>query len=130
MPHPSGVRRIHYATIEKLYGPDPDGQRRYSPPVVLAVQEITIQGTPDPVHVSTSYAERQNLTMRMSMRQFTRLTNPFSKKVQNLEAAVSLRFMHYNFCRIHQSLRVTPAMAAWVAKRPFTIADIVALLGR
>lgn len=119
---------IDYAIIEKLYGSDPEGQARYSPPVVLAVQEITVQGTPDPDHVSTSYAERQNLTMRMSMRRFTRLTNAFSKKVQNLEAAVSLHFMHYNFCRMHQSLRVTPAMAAGVAKRPWSIGDIVNLI--
>lgn len=119
---------IDYATIEKLYGSDPQAAHRYSPPVVLAVQEVTIQGHPDPDHVSTSYAERQNLTMRMSMRRFTRLTNAFSKKVQNLEAAVSLHFMYYNFCRIHQSLRVTPAMAAGVAKRPWGVENIVSLL--
>ena len=121
---------IDYATLEKLYGSDPESEHRYSPTVVLAVQDITVQGNPDPDHVSTSYAERQNLTMRMSMRRFTRLTNAFSKKVQSLEAAVSLHFMWYNFGRIHQSLRVTPAMAAGVAKRPWTLEDVVGLLDR
>jgi hypothetical protein len=83
---------------------------------------------PDPAHVSTSYAERQNLTMRMSMRRFTRLTNAFSKKVANHEAAVALHFMHYNFVRIHQTLRVTPAMAAGVTDRLWSVEDIAGLL--
>ena len=89
---------------------------------------LSIQGNPDLDVASTSFVERQNLTMRMSMRRFTRLTNVFSKKVANLEAAVALHFMHYNFVRIHQSLRCTPAMEAGVAKRPWTIEDIVGLL--
>lgn len=85
-------------------------------------------GEPDPAHVSTSYVERQNLTMRMGMRRFTRLTNGFSKKVENLRAAVALHFMHYNFCRIHKSLRVTPALAAGVSDHVWEIGEIVGLL--
>ena len=120
---------VDYSMLVKIYGNDPTPQEvRYSPAVCLAVQYTPIQGKPDPKHVSTSFAERQNLTMRMSMRRFTRLTNAFSKKVQNLEAAVSLHFMHYNFARIHQTLRVTPAMAAGVASRPWEVSDIVKLL--
>jgi len=87
-----------------------------------------ISGNPDPKHVSTSYVERQNLTMRMGMRRFTRLTNAFSKKVENLGYAVALHFMHYNFVRIHQSLRCTPAMAAGVSDHLWEIEDIVKLL--
>jgi len=85
-------------------------------------------GSPDMAHVSTSHVERQNLTMRMSMRRFTRLTNGFSKKVQNLEFAVALHFMHYNFCRVHQTLRVTPAMEAGVADHVWSIEEVVSLL--
>ena len=87
-----------------------------------------IEGSPDPKHISTSYVERQNLTMRMSMRRFTRLTNGFSKKVENHALSVALHYMHYNFCRIHKSLRITPAMAAAVTDRVWTIADIVAII--
>jgi hypothetical protein len=87
-----------------------------------------ITGSPDESHVSTSFVERQNLTMRMSMRRFTRLTNAFSKKVENLEYAVSLHFMHYNFARIHQTLRVTPAMEAGVSDHIWSIEEIVGLL--
>jgi hypothetical protein len=87
-----------------------------------------ITGNPDPKHVSTSYVERQNLTMRMAMRCFTRLTNAFSKKLANHEAAVALHFMHYNFVRIHQTLRVTPAMAAGVTDRLWSIEDVAQLL--
>ena len=120
---------IDYAMLTKIYGNDPTPQEvRYSPAVCLAVQHTRIMGKPDPVHASTSFAERQNLTMRMSMRRFTRLTNAFSKKVASLEAAVALHFMYYNFCRIHQSLRVTPAMQAGVAQRPWSVDDIVGLL--
>ena len=85
-------------------------------------------GDPDPEHISTSYAERSNLTMRMGMRRFTRLTNAFSKKVQNLEAAVALHFMHYNFARIHQTLRVTPAMEAGMADHVWSVEEIAGLL--
>ncbi|OGX40196.1 MAG: transposase [Omnitrophica WOR_2 bacterium RIFCSPHIGHO2_02_FULL_68_15] len=120
---------VDYSMLVKIYGNDPTPQEvRYSPAVCLAAQGVRIQGNPDPKYVSTSFAERQNLTMRMNMRRFTRLTNAFSKKVQNLEAAVALHFMYYNFCRIHQSLRITPAMAAGVAKRPWSVEDVVGLL--
>jgi hypothetical protein len=87
------------------------------------------KGDPDPAHVSTSHVERQNLTMRMSMRRFTRLTNVFSKKIENLQHAVALHFMHYNFARIHQTLRVTPAMEAGVSDHVWSIEEIVGLLG-
>ncbi len=114
----------------KLYGPAPDEEsRRYSPPGFVGTEKFVIKGAPDMEHVSTSYVERQNLTMRMGMRRFTRLTNGFSKKVENLEAAVALHFMHYNFCRIHQTLRVTPAMAAGVADHVWELSEIIGLLG-
>ena len=120
---------IDYAMLVKIYGNDPQpSEIRYSPAMCLAAQAVAIQGKPDPRHVSTSFAEQQNLTIRMSMRRFTRLTNAFSKKMANLEAAVSLHFMWYNFGRIHQTLRITPAMVAGVASRPWEIEDIVALL--
>jgi hypothetical protein len=88
----------------------------------------TVMGDPDPAHVSTSYVERQNLTMRMSMRRFTRLTNGFSKKAENHCHAVALHYMYYNYCRVHQTLRVTPAMEAGLADRIWTIGDLIALL--
>ncbi len=120
---------IDYAMLVKLYGPDPRGpEARYSPAQCTGTHVEVIAGRPDMAHVSTSYSERQNLTMRMSMRRFTRLTNAFSKKVENLEHAVTLHFMHYNFCRIHQSLRVTPAMEAGVADHVWGIEEIAALL--
>lgn len=121
---------VDYAMIEKIYGTSEDHDRRYSPAVCLGAKKSRIQGNPDIKHVSTSYVERQNLTMRMSMRRFTRLTNAFSKKLENHVAAVALHFMYYNFCRIHQTLRVTPAMAAGVAKTPWTVEDLVGLLSR
>ena len=95
---------IDYAVLIKLFGEAPDQQKRYSPPQCTGCQKRRIEGSPDPRHVSTSFVERQNLTMRMSMRGFTRLTNAFSKKVENLEAAVALHFMWYNFGRVHQTL--------------------------
>jgi len=119
---------IDYAMLVKIYGTPPEADKRYSPPQVIGARRETIQGRPDPAHISTSFAERQNLTMRMSVRRFTRLTNAFSKKVENLAHAVSLHFMHYNFVRIHRSLRVTPAMEAGVTGRLWTIEDIVKLL--
>jgi len=87
-----------------------------------------VSGNPDPKHVSTSFVERQNLTMRMSMRRFTRLTNAFSKKIENLEHAVALHFMYYNFCRVHQTLRVTPAMEAGLSDHVWTLEELVGLL--
>ena len=119
---------VDFATLIKMYGPAPEAQRRYSPPVCVGARKDRVIGKPDPKHVSTSYVERQNLTMRMSMRRFTRLTNAFSKKIENLAHAVSLHFMHYNFVRIHQSLRVTPAMAAGVTDRLWELADIVRIV--
>ena len=127
-----GADGIDFAMLHKLYG-DPGGSgddRRYSPAVCSGVDKRVICGDPDETKISTSYVERQNLTMRMGMRRFTRLTNGFSKKVENLAHAVSLHYMHYNFARPHSSLgkRVTPAMAAGVAAYPWTSDDIAGLL--
>jgi len=119
---------IDYAQLVKLYGQENAGAGRYSPPKVTGTRQQKIIGKPDRQHISTSFVERQNLTMRMSMRRFTRLTNAFSKKVENLEHAVALHFMYYNFVRIHKSLRVTPAMEAGVTDRLWEIEDIVKLL--
>jgi IS1 family transposase len=119
---------VDYAMLQKVYGVDPAEERRYSPPVVLSTFSEVVTGTPDPKHISTSYIERQNLTMRMSMRRFTRLTNGFSKKLENHAAAVALHYMHYNFVRIHRTLRVTPAMQAGLTDRVWSIEDIVRLL--
>ncbi|MEX2125743.1 MAG: IS1 family transposase [Woeseia sp.] len=105
---------VDYGTIVKSYEAEPIGPGRYSPPKVVAVDRTPIAGNPEWRHISTSYIERQNLTMRMSIRRFTRLTNAFSKKLENLKAAVALHFAHYNFVRVHRSLRITPAMAAGV----------------
>ena len=119
---------VDYAMLKKVYGLDPAGERRYSPPVVVGTFTEVITGSPDPKHISTSYIERQNLTMRMSMRRFTRLTNGFSKKLENHSAAVALHYMHYNFVRIHRTLRVTPAMQAGLTNRVWSIEDIIGLL--
>lgn len=122
--------KIDYAMLIKKYGHEAGNSPdvRYSPPSVVGVEEMPINGTPKSRHISTSFAERNNLSMRMGMRRFTRLTNAFSKKVENLACAVALHFMYYNFCRIHQSLKVTPAMAAKVTDRAWKIEDLVALL--
>jgi IS1 family transposase len=119
---------VDYAQLVKIYGQAPEGQRRYSPPVCIGAIKGRVEGNPDPRHVSTSFVERQNLTMRMHMRRFTRLTNAFSKKIENHAHAVALHFMYYNFCRIHQTLRVTPAMAAGVTDRLWSVADLVGVL--
>ncbi len=120
---------IDYAMLVKIYGKPSDGPNtRYSPGICMGARRAVINGSPDHKHISTSYVERQNLTMRMSMRRFTRLTNGFSKKVENLEAAVALHYMHYNFCRIHQSLRVTPAMEAGVSDHVWSLDEVIALL--
>jgi IS1 family transposase len=121
---------IDFAQLVKVYGVAPEGPEvRYSPAECIGAEKHAITGCPDPKHVSTSYVERANLTMRMSIRRFTRLTNAFSKKLENHTAALGLFFAHYNFCRIHQSIRVTPAMAAGVTSRLWSVADLVALLG-
>jgi hypothetical protein len=112
----------------KLYGAEDAGAGRYSPLACIGARRQSIIGKPAKQHISTSLVERQNLTMRMNMRRFTRLTNGFSKKIQNLEYAVALHFMYYNFVRIHQSLRVTPALAAGVNDKLWEIADLVKLL--
>jgi hypothetical protein len=121
---------VDFAQLVKQYGNEQRecSEVRYSPAVCTGAKKIQITGTPNPAHISTSYVERQNLTMRMSIRRFTRLTNAFSKKVENHCAAVALHFMHYNFCRIHQTLRVTPAMAAGVTDHVWEIGEIVDLL--
>lgn len=120
---------IDYAMLQKLYASPPnEGTTRYSPARCCGTRKDKIIGHPDMAHVSTSYAERANLTMRMNMRRFTRLTNAFSKKVENLSHAVALHFMHYNFARVHQTLRVTPAMEAGVADHVWTMEEIVGLL--
>ncbi len=119
---------IDYAMLQKLYGSDPSAEKRYSPAQCIGTRCEVVTGDPDPKHISTSYIERQNLTMRMSMRRFTRLTNGFSKKVENHAAAVAIHFMHYNFARVHQTLRVTPAMEAGVADHIWTLEEIVGLL--
>jgi IS1 family transposase len=123
-------RAIDYAELQKLYGPAPgDGpQRRYSPAGLTGIKKKALRGNPDMDRVSTSYVERQNLTMRMGMRRFTRLTNGFSKKVENLAHAVSLHYMHYNFARVHSSIGETPAMAAGVADHRWSLEEIAGLL--
>jgi len=121
---------VDYAMLVKLYGAAEETERTYSPMKCIGCRKTAIMGNPDPKHISTSYVERQNLTMRMSMRRFTRLTNAFSKKLENHEAAVALYFMWYNFGRIHMTLRVTPAMEAGVSDHVWTVAEIVALLDR
>jgi IS1 family transposase len=119
---------IDYAMLVKLYGNDAEAETRYSPAECIGSREIGISGRPDPKHISTSYVERQNLTMRMSMRRFTRLTNAFSKKVENHIYHVALHYMHYNFCRIHKTLRVTPAMEAGITDHVWSLEELVDLL--
>jgi hypothetical protein len=121
-------RGVDYAMLVKVYGATVESEARYSPAQCVGIQMAVISGSPDPKHISTSFVERQNLTMRMSMRRFTRLTNAFSKKLDNLKAAVALHFMHYNFCRVHQTLRVTPAMQAGIANHIWSLEELVGLL--
>ena len=120
---------IEYAMLVKVYGATvgKEDQRRYSPPECTGAEKRRINGNPDIKHVSTSFVERQNLTMRMGMRRFTRLTNAFSKKVDNLEYAVALHFMYYNFGRIHKTLRVTPAMEAGISDHVWSLEEIADL---
>jgi IS1 family transposase len=120
---------VDFAQLIKDYGRDPsEPESRYSPAKCMSSETRIMQGDPDKRHISTSYVERQNLTMRMGIRRFTRLTNGFSKKVENLAAAVSLHFMHYNFARVHKTLGMTPAMAAGVADHVWSMAEIAGLL--
>jgi IS1 family transposase len=120
---------IDYAQLQKIYGaPSEQEQRRYSPARCIGSDMKVVSGDPDPKHVSTSYVERQNLSMRMGMRRFTRLTNGFSKKAENHCHAVALYFMYYNFCRVHQTLRVTPAMEAGLTDHVMSIEDICNLV--
>ena len=130
-----GWGRIDYAMLVKLYGPAPEGQRRYSPPETRGIEKHRIMGNPDGDQVSTSYIERQNLTMRMNVRRLTRLTNGFSKKIENHEHSISLHYMYYNFCRVHQTLtkqaggiRKTPAMTAGVTDHVWKLEEVVGLL--
>jgi IS1 family transposase len=120
---------IDYAMLVKIYGSSGEPETRYSPAKCLGCIPTEVTGNPDPKHISTSYVERQNLTMRMSMRRFTRLTNAFSKKVEMHVAAIALHYAYYNLVKIHQTLRVSPAMAAGVSNRLWSIEDLVGLLG-
>jgi IS1 family transposase len=119
---------IDYAQLQKIYGAPAEDHKRYSPATCIGCDIKVVSGDPDPKHVSTSFVERQNLSMRMSIRRFTRLTNAFSKKVENHAAAVALWFMYYNFCRVHQTLRVTPAMEAGLTDHAWSIGELVSLL--
>ena len=118
---------VDYAMLVKLYGAPQEPDKTYSPAKCIGCRKTAVMGNPDPRHISTSFVERANLTMRMSMRRFTRLTNAFSKKIENHEAAVALYAMHYNFARVHKSLRVTPAMEAGVTDHVWTLAEIARL---
>lgn len=123
------MHRADYGTEVKVSGFDEENEpdRKYSPLVVKEVQRTRVHGAPDPHHISTAYVERQNLTMRMSMRRFTRLTNAFSKKAEHLQRALALHFMYYNFCRVHQTLKTTPAIAHGLTDRVWTLHDVANL---
>jgi IS1 family transposase len=123
-----GPSNIDYAQLVKLFGETPAGAGRYSPPACIGQSMVPIMGAPEADYVCTSHVERANLTIRMQNRRFTRLTNGFSKKVQNLEHSIAIAFMHYNFCRVHQTLRVTPAMAAGIAGHVWEIDELIALM--
>jgi len=122
---------IDFATLQKIYGPDGverSPERKYSPGKINGTKRVAVIGEPDEAHVSTSFVERNNLAMRMGMRRFTRLTNGFSKKLRNLECAVALHFLHYNFCRKHMTLKTTPAVAASVADHVWSLEELIGLL--
>jgi IS1 family transposase len=119
---------IDYAMLIKMYAAAPEGEKRYSPAECIGARKQPIEGNPNPDYISTSYAERNNLNVRMHSRRLTRLTNAFSKKIENHAHAMALHFMYYNFVRIHKTLRTTPAMAAGVTKRLWEISDIVDVL--
>src|ERR1035438_3056066 len=120
--------KIDYAMLVKIYGASNDGEARYSPATCIGCRTGVLSGTPNPKYISTSYVERQNLSMRMGMRRFTRLTNGFSKKFENHAHQVALYFMHYNFCRVHKTLCVTPAMEAGLTNHVWTLAELCSLL--
>ena len=123
--------QIDFAQLQKIYGKDgtstSHAERKYSPGVCIGCKKNVVSGSPDPEHISTSYVERQNLTMRMHMRRFTRLTNAFSKKIENHCYAIALHFVYYNFVKIHKTLRIPPAMEAGLIKKLMSIEDIVKL---
>jgi hypothetical protein len=119
---------IDYAMLVKIYGAAPEGQRRYSPAICTGARKHPIEGKPDPKHISTSFSERQNLNIRMGNRRMTRLTNAFSKKAENHAHMMAIYFMHYNFVRIHQTLKITPAMAAGVTSQLWEMSDMVKVL--
>src|ERR1017187_3378374 len=119
---------VDFAMLVKIYGAPNDGETRYSPAQCLGCESHAITGNPDPKHISTSYIERQNLTVRMSNRRFTRLTNAFSKKIESHIASIALHYVYYNFVRIHQTLRVTPAMQAGIADHAWSVAELVKTL--
>jgi hypothetical protein len=119
---------VDYGILRKIYGKEPESERRYSPARCIGAEKNSVLGNPDQKYISTSFVERQNLTMRMHMRRFTRLTNAFSKKVENHACAIALHCMFYNFVRIHKTLKVTPAMAAGVTKRLWEMSDVVDMI--
>lgn len=123
-----GVDGIDYAMLVKTYGNDYEGEKRYSPAVCTGCNQTPMLGNPEIKNVSTSFVERSNLTLRMHNRRFTRLTNAFSKKLENHEAAIALHFMYYNFCRVHQTLKTTPAVAAGIADHVWKIEELIGLL--
>lgn len=123
-------KNVDYGMLVKSYGAEAGSEIRYSPSICTGAKAKAVIGDPIESQISTSYVERQNLTMRMSMRRFTRLTNAFSKKLENHEYAVALHFMHYNFCRKHQSIKTTPAVAAGIADHVWSIEELIGLLDR
>jgi len=119
---------VDFAMLIKQYAQDRAGEARYSPPICISARPSVQTGNPDPKHINTSYVERQNLTMRMQMRRFTRLTNGFSKRLENHKHAIALHYFSYNFIRVHQSLKTTPAVASGIAEKPWTMYDFVKML--
>jgi hypothetical protein len=121
-------REIDYAILIKKYGESPEAEKRYSPAVCVGADKVPMRGHPDPEHISTSYVERSNLTIRMSNRRFTRLTNAFSKKLVNHKHTLAIFFLYYNFARIHQTIRCTPAMEAGISDHVWTLEEIANLV--